>query len=131
MGTGTDPLGKHQAGQGRKGCAAGTDDHSAAAADSIMFPGSRSPAETAVTLGSAREPVSLARYACFPSGASEGLARQDVWTSIPPRLLVLTQDGRVARQLIGEDSTVDKEYLVRVRGDWITEGRLLNYRAQP
>lgn len=29
-------------------------------------------------------------------------------------LLVLTQDGRVARQLIGEDSTTDKEYLVRV-----------------
>ncbi len=29
-------------------------------------------------------------------------------------LLVLTQDGRVARQLIGEDSNVDKEYLVRV-----------------
>ena len=31
-------------------------------------------------------------------------------------LLVLTQDGRVARQLIGEHSTVDKEYLVRVEG---------------
>ena len=29
-------------------------------------------------------------------------------------LLVLTQDGRVARQLIGEDSSVEKEYLVRV-----------------
>ncbi|MDR2155119.1 MAG: rRNA pseudouridine synthase [Burkholderiaceae bacterium] len=29
-------------------------------------------------------------------------------------LLVLTQDGRVARRLIGEDSDVDKEYLVRV-----------------
>lgn len=29
-------------------------------------------------------------------------------------LLVLTQDGRLARQLIGEDSEVDKEYLVRV-----------------
>ena len=29
-------------------------------------------------------------------------------------LLVLTQDGRVARQIIGEDSEVDKEYLVRV-----------------
>ncbi|MCY7371111.1 MAG: rRNA pseudouridine synthase [Polaromonas sp.] len=29
-------------------------------------------------------------------------------------LLVLTQDGRVARQLIGEDSVVEKEYLVRV-----------------
>lgn len=29
-------------------------------------------------------------------------------------LLVLTQDGRVARQIIGEDSVMDKEYLVRV-----------------
>lgn len=29
-------------------------------------------------------------------------------------LLVLTQDGRVARQLIGEDSGIEKEYLVRV-----------------
>ncbi len=29
-------------------------------------------------------------------------------------LLVLTQDGRVARALIGEDSGVEKEYLVRV-----------------
>lgn len=30
-------------------------------------------------------------------------------------ILVLTQDGRVAKQLVGEDSTVEKEYLVRVR----------------
>ena len=30
-------------------------------------------------------------------------------------LLVLTQDGRVARQLIGEDSRMEKEYLVRVQ----------------
>ncbi len=30
-------------------------------------------------------------------------------------LLVLTQDGRIAKQLIGEDSAVDKEYLVRVQ----------------
>jgi 23S rRNA pseudouridine2604 synthase len=30
-------------------------------------------------------------------------------------LLVMTQDGRVAKQLIGESSEVDKEYLVRVR----------------
>ncbi len=29
-------------------------------------------------------------------------------------LLVLTQDGRIARQLIGEDSGMEKEYLVRV-----------------
>lgn len=31
-------------------------------------------------------------------------------------LLVLTQDGRVARQLIGEHSDIEKEYLVRVEG---------------
>jgi 23S rRNA pseudouridine2604 synthase len=31
-------------------------------------------------------------------------------------LLVLTQDGRIARQLIGQDSSVEKEYLVRVEG---------------
>ncbi|HJV72999.1 MAG TPA: pseudouridine synthase [Noviherbaspirillum sp.] len=30
-------------------------------------------------------------------------------------LLVLTQDGRIARQLIGEDTSVEKEYLVRVQ----------------
>ena len=32
-------------------------------------------------------------------------------------LLVMTQNGRIARQLIGADSSVDKEYLVRVRGE--------------
>ncbi|HEY9099057.1 MAG TPA: pseudouridine synthase [Thiobacillus sp.] len=31
-------------------------------------------------------------------------------------LLVLTQDGRVAKQLIGEHSDIEKEYLVRVDG---------------
>lgn len=31
-------------------------------------------------------------------------------------LLVLTQDGRIARKIIGDDSAVDKEYLVRVTG---------------
>lgn len=30
-------------------------------------------------------------------------------------LLVLTQDGRIARQLIGEDTAIEKEYLVRVQ----------------
>lgn len=43
-------------------------------------------------------------------------------------LLVLTQDGRVARRIIGEDSDVDKEYLVRVTGRLSDEGlRLLNH----
>ena len=31
-------------------------------------------------------------------------------------LIVFTQDGRVAKQLIGEDSGIEKEYLVRVAG---------------
>ncbi|MBC9072259.1 rRNA pseudouridine synthase [Thauera sp. CAU 1555] len=43
-------------------------------------------------------------------------------------LLVLTQDGRIARQLIGDDSKVDKEYLVRVEGELSAEGlALLNH----
>lgn len=32
-------------------------------------------------------------------------------------LLVLTQDGRIAKQLIGQDTKLEKEYLVRVEGD--------------
>ena len=43
-------------------------------------------------------------------------------------LLVLTQDGRVARRIIGEDSDVDKEYLVRVTGRLSSEDlKLLNH----
>jgi len=37
-------------------------------------------------------------------------------------LLVLTQDGRVAKQLIGQDSEIEKEYLVRVEGRLSPEG---------
>ncbi len=37
-------------------------------------------------------------------------------------LLVLTQDGRIAKQLIGEDTSVEKEYLVRVQ--YAKAGRL-------
>ena len=37
-------------------------------------------------------------------------------------LLVLTQDGRVAKKLIGDDSQVEKEYLVRVAGEMIKGG---------
>lgn len=43
-------------------------------------------------------------------------------------LLVLTQDGRIAKQLIGSDSRCEKEYLVRVTGTLSEEGlRLLNH----
>jgi 23S rRNA pseudouridine2604 synthase len=43
-------------------------------------------------------------------------------------LLVFTQNGQIAKKLIGENSTVEKEYLVRVRGS-ITKAelKLLNY----
>ena len=37
-------------------------------------------------------------------------------------LLVLTQDGRVAKQLIGENSAIEKEYLVRVEGKLPDDG---------
>jgi 23S rRNA pseudouridine2604 synthase len=37
-------------------------------------------------------------------------------------LLVLTQDGRIARQLIGQDSEIEKEYLVRVQGRLSAQG---------
>jgi 23S rRNA pseudouridine2604 synthase len=43
-------------------------------------------------------------------------------------MLVLTQDGRIARLLIGEDSPLEKEYLVRVQGRLSPEGlALLNH----
>ncbi len=43
-------------------------------------------------------------------------------------LLVLTQDGRIAKQIIGEKSAMDKEYLVRVTGQLLEGGlELLNH----
>ncbi len=38
-------------------------------------------------------------------------------------LMVFTKDGRVARQLVGENSDIEKEYLIWVRGD-ISEDKL-------
>ncbi len=53
----------------------------------------------------------------FQRGFLKGLAPAGRLDIDSTGLLVLTQDGRVARHLIGEDSTVEKEYLVRVEGD--------------
>ena len=58
----------------------------------------------------------------FRPAMLKGLApagRLDIDSTV---LLVLTQDGRVARQLIGDDSEVDKEYLVRVEGRLRADG---------
>ncbi|WP_293501682.1 pseudouridine synthase [Roseateles sp.] len=48
-------------------------------------------------------------------------------------LLVLTQDGRVAKALIGDDSDIEKEYLVRVEfvGHEVPEGTLPNAALAP
>ena len=43
-------------------------------------------------------------------------------------LLVFTQDGRIAKLLIGEDSAIEKEYLVRVEGSLDEKAmKLLNH----
>ena len=44
-------------------------------------------------------------------------------------LLVMTQDGRIARQLIGEDSVMEKEYLVRV--EYYADGNLATQNTVP
>jgi 23S rRNA pseudouridine2604 synthase len=53
----------------------------------------------------------------FQRGFLHGLAPAGRLDIDSTGLLVLTQDGRVARHLIGEDSSVEKEYLVRVEGE--------------
>lgn len=50
----------------------------------------------------------------FAPGQLQGLAPAGRLDIDSTGLLVLTQDGRVARQLIGENSELEKEYLVRV-----------------
>jgi len=64
----------------------------------------------------------------FHRGMLHGLAPAGRLDIDSTGMLVLTQDGRVARHLIGEDSTVEKEYLVRVTGGLSDEGmKLLNF----
>ena len=54
-------------------------------------------------VGQSLTPEIALRYACaFAAQAAPGP-------------IVLTQDGRIAKQLIGDESEIDKEYLVRVR----------------
>lgn len=52
----------------------------------------------------------------FHRGMLKGLAPAGRLDIDSTGMLVLTQDGRIARHLIGEDSSVEKEYLVRVTG---------------
>jgi 23S rRNA pseudouridine2604 synthase len=50
----------------------------------------------------------------FHPGHARGLAPAGRLDIDSTGLLVLTQDGRIAKQLIGDESAVEKEYLVRV-----------------
>ncbi len=56
----------------------------------------------------------------FEAGHTRGLAPAGRLDIDSTGLLILTQDGRVAKALIGEDSDVEKEYLVRVH--WAPNG---------
>ncbi|HYF60753.1 MAG TPA: pseudouridine synthase [Burkholderiaceae bacterium] len=58
----------------------------------------------------------------FRPGHLRGLAPAGRLDIDSTGLLVFTQDGRVARRLIGDDSPVEKEYLVRVEGTLSDEG---------
>lgn len=63
----------------------------------------------------------------FQRGHLQGLAPAGRLDIDSTGLLVFTQDGRVARHLIGDDSSVEKEYLVRVEGELSAAGlKLLN-----
>ncbi len=58
----------------------------------------------------------------FVPGHLRGLAPAGRLDIDSTGLLVFTQDGRVAKRLIGSDSEVEKEYLVRVEGTLSEEG---------
>jgi 23S rRNA pseudouridine2604 synthase len=67
----------------------------------------------------------------FQSSQLRGLAPAGRLDIDSVGLLVLTQDGRVARQLIGEDADLEKEYLVRVQyEDRVTDVRSVYPAAQ-
>lgn len=64
----------------------------------------------------------------FERGHLKGLAPAGRLDIDSTGLIVFTQDGRTAKLLIGEDSPVEKEYLVRVEGKLDDKGlRLLNH----
>ena len=64
----------------------------------------------------------------FNRGQLKGLAPAGRLDIDSTGLLILTQDGRIARKLVGEDSSVEKEYLVRVTGKLSSRGLdLLNH----
>lgn len=78
------------------------------------------PAATLVTAQThwAQDPVTKPFTPAMLSGLAPA-GRLDIDST---GLLVLTQDGRIAKTLIGADTEVEKEYLVRVEGRLSQEG---------
>ncbi|HEX6734725.1 MAG TPA: pseudouridine synthase [Azonexus sp.] len=76
----------------------------------------------AVTLISAETWVRQAGDPEFKPWMLRGLAPAGRLDIDSTGLLVFTQDGRIAKRLIGEDSDTEKEYLVRVSGEMIPNG---------
>lgn len=84
------------------------------------------PAMSLITAGNQYRADKAARR--FEAGHLRGLAPAGRLDIDSQGLLVLTQDGRIARQLIDAQSDIEKEYLVRVSGKISANGlALLNY----
>ena len=84
------------------------------------------PAVTLINAAS-RSPADKSPYV-FSSAHLRGLAPAGRLDIDSQGLLVLTQDGRIAKQLVGEDSPIEKEYLVRVQGKIAGNGlQMLNH----
>jgi 23S rRNA pseudouridine2604 synthase len=73
------------------------------------------PASVLITADNLYHPIDAVERAFKPQHG-RGLAPAGRLDIDSTGLLVLTQDGRVARHLIDAESTVEKEYLVRVSG---------------
>jgi len=82
----------------------------------------------AITLIKADNQVRTPDTPVFTPACLSGLAPAGRLDIDSTGLLILTQDGRIARRLIGDNSSVDKEYLVRVSGTLDARGlALLNH----
>lgn len=86
------------------------------------------PAITLITAANQYRPDKSGQGLRFEPVHLRGLAPAGRLDIDSQGLLVLTQDGRIARQLIAEDSDIEKEYLVRVTGKIAGNGlALLNH----
>lgn len=81
------------------------------------------PAVTLIT-AAARDPGDRSPQRYSPAHL-KGLAPAGRLDIDSQGLIVFTQDGRIAKQLIGEDSAIEKEYLVRVEGKLAADGLAL------